>query len=104
LPFGAVNFSKKAVEPFVKDRVWVKVPPGGRHSMQGSSYFRRQATTCLRLSESCTDQGLADRFQAMAEDFMVKAADAETFNEGAVIPLPHVFKRGGPGGGGADHD
>ena len=62
--------------------------------MQGSSYFRRQATTCLRLSESCTDQGLADRFQAMAEDFMVKAADAETFNEGAVIPLPHVFKRG----------
>ena len=72
--------------------------------MQGSSYFRRQATTCLRLSESCTDQGLADRFQAMAEDFMVKAADAEIFNEGAVIPLPHVFKRGGPGGGGADQD
>jgi hypothetical protein len=40
----------------------------------------------------------------MAEDFMVKAADADTFNEGAVIPLPHVFKRGGPGGGGADQD
>ena len=72
--------------------------------MQGSSYFRRQATTCLRLSESCTDQGLADRFQAMAEDFMVKAADADTFNEVAVIPLPLVLMRGGPGGGGAVHD
>jgi hypothetical protein len=70
--------------------------------MQGSSYFRRQANTCLRLSESCTDQGLADRFQAMAEDFMAKAADAETFGEGAGIPLPYVFKRGGPGEDGPD--
>jgi hypothetical protein len=39
----------------------------------------------------------------MAEDFMAKAADADTFEEGAVIPLPHVFDRGGPGGGGLDH-
>jgi hypothetical protein len=50
--------------------------------MQGSSYFRRQANTCLRLSESCIDQGLADRFQAMAEDFMAKAADTDTVDEG----------------------
>jgi hypothetical protein len=71
--------------------------------MQGSSYFRRQANTCLRLSEACTDQGLADRFQAMAEDFMAKAADTDTVDEGAGLPLPHVFKRGGPGGGGLDH-
>ena len=69
--------------------------------MHGSSYFRRQANTCLRLSESCTDQGLADRFQAMAEDFMTKAEDAETIDE---VPFPHVMKRGGWGRGGLDQD
>jgi hypothetical protein len=72
--------------------------------MQGSSYFRRQANTCLRLSESCTDQSLADRFQAMAEDFFAKAADADVCDESAGIPLPHVFKMGGPGGGGLDRN
>jgi hypothetical protein len=70
--------------------------------MQGSSYFRRQANTCMRLSESCTDQNLADRFQAMAEDFMAKAADAEIDDEG--IPFPHMIKAGGPGGGGLDRN
>jgi hypothetical protein len=70
--------------------------------MHGSpSYFRRQANTCMRLSESCTDQILADRFQAMAEDFMVKAADAET-GPGEVFPLPFVIKNGGWGDGGLD--
>jgi hypothetical protein len=72
--------------------------------MHGSSYFRRQANTCLRLSESCTDQGLADRFQAMAEDFMTKAEDAETIDETGGIPFPHVLKSGGSGRGGLDHD
>jgi len=70
--------------------------------MQGSSYFRRQANTCLRLSESCTDQTLADRFQAMAEDFLAKAADASDESEG--IPLPHVVKIAGAGGGGIDRN
>jgi hypothetical protein len=57
----------------------------------------------MRLSESCTDQILADRFQAMAEDFMTKAADAETDQPGEVLPLPFVIKNGGSGGGGLDH-
>jgi len=70
--------------------------------MQGSSYFRRQANTCQRLSESCTDQNLADRFQAMAEDFLAKAADAEICDENDGIPFPHVVKIAGAGGGGVD--
>ena len=72
-------------------------------SMQGPAYFRRQASTCLRLSEACTDQGLADRFQAMAEDFMAKAVDAES-DESNGIPMAHVLKRGGPSGGGLDRN
>jgi hypothetical protein len=71
--------------------------------MQGPAYFRRQASTCLRLSEACTDQGLADRFQAMAEDFMAKAVDAES-DESNGIPMAHVLKRGGPSGGGLDRN
>ena len=49
--------------------------------MQSSSYFRRQANTCLRLSASCTHQSLANRFQALAHDFIAKAADAEVGDE-----------------------
>jgi hypothetical protein len=72
--------------------------------MQGSSYFRRQANTCVRLSESCTDQNLADRFQAMAEDFFAKAADADICDETEGVPFPHILKFGGPGGGGLDRN
>ena len=68
-----------------------------------SSYFRRQANTCMRLSESCTDQILADRFQAMAEDFMAKAADVDPDQSGDATPLLFVIKNGGSGGGGLDH-
>ena len=45
--------------------------------MQTSGHFRHQADTCLRLSASCTDQNLANQFQAMAQDFMSKAAAAD---------------------------
>jgi hypothetical protein len=71
--------------------------------MQGPSYFRRQANTCMRLSESCTDQTLANRFQAMAEDFMARASEAETNDEGA-MPFPHMLKPEGAGGGGIDRN
>ncbi len=71
--------------------------------MQGPSYFRRQANTCLRLSESCTDQTLADRFQAMAEDFLAKASEAELSDEG-LMPFAHMAKPEGAGGGGIDRN
>jgi hypothetical protein len=45
--------------------------------MQTSGHFRHQADTCLRLSASSTDQDLANHFQALAQDFMTKAAAAE---------------------------
>jgi hypothetical protein len=45
--------------------------------MQTSGHFRHQADTCLRLSASSTDQNLANHFQALAQDFMAKAAAAE---------------------------
>jgi hypothetical protein len=54
--------------------------------MQGSSYFRRQAETCMRLSASCTDQSWANRFRAMAEDLMAKASDAEVGDESGMLP------------------
>jgi hypothetical protein len=38
----------------------------------------------------------------MAEDFFAKAADADVDSEG--VPLPHVLKFGGPGGGGLDRN
>jgi len=45
--------------------------------MQSSPHFRHQAETCLRLAASCTDQSLANSFQATAENFMAKAAAVE---------------------------
>jgi hypothetical protein len=45
---------------------------------------------------------LADRFQAMAEDFMAKADEAA--EDDGSVPFPHVFKHGGPGGGGLDRN
>jgi hypothetical protein len=60
--------------------------------MQGSSYFRHQANTCFRLSTSCTDQRLANHFRAMAEDFIAKAALAETEDKSERFPFPHIVK------------
>jgi hypothetical protein len=62
-------------------------------AMQGSSYFRHQADTCLRFSASCTDQSLADRFQVMADDFIAKALDAEIGDNSKSFPLLHVRTR-----------
>ena len=53
--------------------------------MQGSSHFRHQADTCFRLSASCTDQRLANRFRAMAQDFLTKAANADVDNAATVL-------------------
>jgi hypothetical protein len=39
--------------------------------------FRRQARVCLRLSESCDDQHLAERLKAMAADLLSKADETE---------------------------
>jgi hypothetical protein len=39
----------------------------------------------------------------MAEDFMARASEAETSNEGP-MPFPHMLKPGGAGGGGIDHN
>ena len=64
--------------------------------MQGSSYFRHQADTCLRLSASCTDQSLANHLQAMAQGFIAKAGDAEVGNESPCFPLQHRLKRERP--------
>jgi hypothetical protein len=63
--------------------------------MQSSAYFRHQADTCLRLSASCTDQNLANRFQAMAQCFMAKAADAEVRDKSYRFQLPRRSKREG---------
>ena len=41
----------------------------------------RDARRALRPPASCTDPSLANRFQAMAEGFMSKAANAEYGNE-----------------------
>ena len=60
--------------------------------MQGSSHFRHQADTCFRLSASCTDQRLANRFRAMAQDFLTKAANADVDNEIERVPLVHFAK------------
>ena len=49
------------------------------NNSQEGSRTRRQ--TCLRPPASCTDPSLANRFQAMAEGFMSKAANAEYGNE-----------------------
>ncbi len=66
--------------------------------MQGSSYFRHQADRCSRLSASCTDQILANRFHALAEEFMAKAAGANPEDEGHHLPLAHMLKREGLAG------
>jgi hypothetical protein len=63
--------------------------------MQSCTYFRHQADTCLRLSASCTDQNLANHFQAMAQDFMAKAAAAEVRDKSDHSRLPRAPKREG---------
>jgi hypothetical protein len=65
--------------------------------MQGSSYFRHQANTCMRLSASCTDQSLANHFHALARDLMAKAADADSGDDiEGVCYYTYSRAKGGP--------
>jgi hypothetical protein len=66
--------------------------------MQTSGHFRHQADTCLRLSASSTDQNLANHFQALAQDFMAKAAAAEVRDKRDHFRLPRAPKREGLAG------
>jgi hypothetical protein len=60
-------------------------------AMQSSSYYRHQVDTCLRFKASCTDQRLADRFQAMADDLIEKAQDAEIGDFSKSFPLISIL-------------
>jgi hypothetical protein len=65
-------------------------------AMQTFANLRHQASRCLRLAASCTDQDLADRFQATAQEFLAKAADAELRDESDRFWSPREPKREGP--------
>jgi hypothetical protein len=41
------------------------------------SYFRKQAETCLKLSQACSDASVAVRLKQMATDFIAKANELE---------------------------
>jgi hypothetical protein len=63
--------------------------------MQSSLHFRHQAETCLRLAASCTDQSLANSFQAMAENFIAKAARVEVRDKSEPVRVQHPTKYDG---------
>jgi hypothetical protein len=46
--------------------------------MPSPAYFRRQADICVRLSVIASDQALATRLLAMAEDYKAKAGALDT--------------------------
>jgi hypothetical protein len=46
--------------------------------MPSAVYFRRQADICVRLSVIASDQELATRLLAMAEEYKAKAGALET--------------------------
>jgi hypothetical protein len=46
--------------------------------MPSPAYFRRQADICVRLSVIASDQELATRLLAMAEEYKAKAGALET--------------------------
>ncbi len=46
--------------------------------MPSAAYFRRQADICVRLSVIASDQELATRLLAMAEEYKAKAEALET--------------------------
>jgi len=63
--------------------------------MQSSSHFRHQAETCLRLAASCTDQSLANSFQAMAENFIAKATRVEVRDQSELVSVRYPIKYDG---------
>jgi hypothetical protein len=56
--------------------------------MPSAEYFHRQADICLRLSLIATDEEIATRLLAMAEDYKFKAAAAEHQSEPVA---PHLM-------------
>jgi hypothetical protein len=53
--------------------------------MPSAVYFRRQADICVRLSVIASDQELATRLLAMAEEYKAKAGALET-EPGSIEP------------------
>jgi hypothetical protein len=49
----------------------------GVRRMLRSGFFRRQAETCLRLAEQCSDQTTAEQLRLVAAEFFRKATEAE---------------------------
>ena len=45
--------------------------------METSSYLRRQAAFCLRLSDFCSDELVADHLRSKAADYHLRALRAE---------------------------
>jgi hypothetical protein len=45
--------------------------------METATYLRRQAAFCLRLSEFCTDDPMADRLRFQAADYHQRALRSE---------------------------
>jgi hypothetical protein len=45
--------------------------------METTSYFRRQAAFCLRLSDFCSDQMIANHLRYKAADYHQRALRAE---------------------------
>jgi len=69
--------------------------------MPSAAYFRRQADICLRLSVIATDNELATRLLAMAEDYKAKAGASENHPE----PMPpHLVGRPDPLADAVDRD
>jgi len=52
--------------------------------MPNAYYFRQQAHMCARLALVTSDEGMAQRFAAMAHDYLAKAEAAEQAQTSAV--------------------
>jgi hypothetical protein len=46
--------------------------------MLRSDYLRRQAETCVRLSQNCSSSATAEELRLMASEFFSKAVEAES--------------------------
>jgi hypothetical protein len=49
--------------------------------MISSEYFRRQATTCLRLAATINNQKAGATLVAMADDFIAKAGEIDEMKQ-----------------------
>jgi hypothetical protein len=65
--------------------------------MPNAYYFRQQAHMCARLALVTSDEGMAERFAALAHDYLAKAEAAEqaqatsaVADSGASPGLPRV--------------